>query len=354
MSREATFCLPDLGEGLTEADIVSWHVGVGDRVVTDQPLVSVETDKAIVEIPSPRGGTIAALFGAVGDRIAVGDALVEFTEDKADAGAIVGRIPAAKAASVKASPAVRRLAAQRRVDLGAVKGTGPDGTILSADVEQAMPGVPPPSLKSVNAVRRAMAERMADAHRRVVPATVTAEADIQNWTRNIEPMPRLVRAICAACKAHPQLNAAYDDTNFALELRETVDLGIAIDVEDGLFVPVLRNAAALTPRGIEAELQELERAVRSRDIPASKMRGQTITLSNFGSIGGLHAAMVVVPPQVAIVGAGQIFERVLIIEGTPRSHRKLPLSVTIDHRAVTGAEASRFLVTLVEDLELAD
>jgi len=354
MTREKQFCLPDLGEGLTQADIVTWHVGVGDRVVTDQPLVSVETDKAIVEIPSPRSGTIAALFGACGDRIAVGDKLVEFTEGTADAGAIVGRIPTRASGAVKASPAVRRLAAEHGVDLAAVTGTGPGGAILSADVEQAAGGKPPQSLESLSNVRRAMAERMADAQRRVAPATVTAEADIANWTSDSRPMPRLIRAICAACRAHPRLNAAYDDVHYRLTLQESVDLGIAMDLEDGLFVPVLRNAAILTARETEAELEALEQAVRSRTISPASLRGQSITLSNFGSIGGMHAAMVVVPPQVAIVGAGQVFERVVIVDGSPLSHRTLPLSMTIDHRAITGGEASRFLVALVNDLERAD
>lgn len=354
MTGKSTFQLPDLGEGLTEAEIVAWHVNVGDRVVADQPLLSVETDKAIVEIPSPRAGIVASLHCAPGERIAVGDALLEFAETATDTGAIVGRIPSKDSVAIKASPAVRRLARDRAVDLGRVAGTGPNGTILTADVERAAAGSRPRTGQPITGVRRAMAERMTDAHRRVVPATVTAEADIHGWVADTRPMPRLVRALCTACKANPRLNAAFDDTRLELEIIDTIDLGIAMDFSEGLFVPVLRNAASLVPREIEAGIAELEQAVKARKISASELRGQSITLSNFGTIGGLHAAMVVVPPQVAIVGAGQIFERVVMGETGPVSHRKLPLSVTIDHRVITGAEASRFMAALVDDLEFAE
>lgn len=379
-----TFCLPDLGEGLTDAEIVAWHVSVGDRVVTDQPLLSVETDKAIVEIPAPCSGSIAKLHASVGDRVAVGDALVEFSAAVADAGAIVGRLehhgdderaeavkalasapsvtgsratgvrPAARA---KASPAVRRLAHKLGVDLTRVSPTGPEGSMTSGDVERAAElgaNVAVSEAEEIRGVRRAMAERMSDAHRRVVPATVTGEADVHAWANDARPLTRLVRAIGRACTAEPRLNAAFDDTAWLLRPAARVDLGIAMDTDDGLFVPVLRDVNARSAEDIDGEVAALERAVRARSVDPAELRGQSITLSNFGAFAGLHATMVVVPPQVAIVGAGRIFERVVAAGAAPEAHRILPLSITIDHRVVTGVEACRFLAALVADLELAE
>jgi pyruvate dehydrogenase E2 component (dihydrolipoamide acetyltransferase) len=369
------FRLPDLGEGLVDAEIVAWHVNVGDRVVTDQPLLSVETDKAIVEIPAPFAGSIAKRHGAIGERVAVGDVLVEFGDAIADAGAIVGRLKehgaAASEASTqkaamtpraaiktKASPAVRRLAQQLGVDLSAVQATGPEGSITSNDVESASGrGRRAPASDAANeirGVRRAMAERMSDAHRRVVPATVTGEADVHAWAEYARPLDRLVRAVGKACTIEPRLNAAFDDERWLLFPAARVDLGIAMDTDEGLFVPVLRDVTGRSANELEAEIARLEVAVRERTIDPAELRGQSISLSNFGAFGGLHATMVVVPPQVAIVGAGRIFERIVAAANGPEAHRILPLSITIDHRVVTGVEACRFLVALATDLELAE
>jgi pyruvate dehydrogenase E2 component (dihydrolipoamide acetyltransferase) len=191
------FLLPDLGEGLEEAEIVAWHVTEGDHVVADQPLVSVETDKAVVEVPSPRSGRIARLFGAKGDLVKVGGPLVEFADGpEADTGTVVGDLghaqerrearprvgEPAEAGPARALPAVRALARKLEVDLASVQGSGPDGTITRADVERAARSLtdlgPPEPLRGM---RRAMAHRMAAAHAEVVPASVTDEADIGDW-----------------------------------------------------------------------------------------------------------------------------------------------------------------------------
>jgi pyruvate dehydrogenase E2 component (dihydrolipoamide acetyltransferase) len=394
MSESGIFTLPDLGEGLTEAEIVAWHVGVGDRVVAGQPLVSVETDKAVVEIPAPESGVIAELHGAVGDRLPVGAPLVTFGTAGADAGAVVGRLadatspaphpateratavgttPAIAAASTAgtqageaaqrtaptgapvAAPAVRRLARELGVDLTRVSGSGPEGAILSRDVQAAVgsPGIQGAAAQDVplRGPRRAMAERMAAAHARVVPATVTGEADIDGWTHGTRPLPRLVRAIIAAARAEPRLNAAFDDTRWILRPNAQVHLGIAMETEEGLFVPVLRDAGKRSAADLAAEVDALQAAVRGRTITPERLRGQTITLSNFGAVAGIHAAMVVVPPQVAIVGAGRAAPRVVAGASGPVVHRVLPLSLSIDHRVVTGVEACRFLAALIADLE---
>ena len=364
-----TFTLPDLGEGLQDAEIVSWHVGVGDHVVADQPLVSVETDKAVVEVPSPQSGRIARLFGAPGDIVKIGAPLVEFeTVAAADKGTVVGTIaseekpkPAPHAAATgavaangrsKAAPAVRALAQRLGVDLSVVGASGPDGSILASDVERAAATLAKAGpLEPLRGVRRAMALNMERAHAEVVPATVTDEADIHDWPLRSDVTLRLVRAIVAACRAEPALNAWYLGRDRGRRLHERIDLGIAMDTEDGLFVPVLRDAGAREASDLRRGLERMKTDVRARSVPAEELRGQTFTLSNFGMFGGRHAALVVLPPQVAILGAGRISERAVVQRGWVAARRVLPLSLTFDHRTVMGGEASRFLAAVVADLE---
>ena len=362
-----TFLLPDLGEGLVEAEIVSWHVTAGDHVVTDQPLVAVETDKAVVEIPSPRSGRVARLCAEVGDRLQVGDPLVEFEPGAApaDTGTVVGEIgtgagtpiaaPAAARSAVKAAPAVRALARARGVDLALLQGTGPGGAVTATDVERgaaALAGAGP--AEPLRGVRRAMADRMAKAHAQVVPATVTDVVDVEAWPAGTAVMARLIRAVAAGCAAAPALNAWFDGKDGSRRLLEQIDLGIAIDSDDGLFVPVLRDIGRRTAEDLRDGLAQLKRDVRGRTIPPAELRGQSITLSNFGTVGGRHAQLVVVPPQVAIVGVGRLSRDVVAVGDAPAIHRRLPLSLTFDHRAVTGAEAARFLQAVIADLEQAD
>jgi len=369
----STFKLPDLGEGLQDAEIVSWHVGAGDHVVADQPLVSVETDKAVVEIPSPQAGRIARIFGAAGDIVKIGAPLAEFeTAATADSGTVVGTIagdekprPAAAKATVppapgkartKAAPAVRALAQRLGIDLSVVAASGPEGAILAADVERAAGTLTDAGpLEPLRGVRRAMAINMERAHVEVVPATVTEEADIHEWPFDCDVTLRLVRAIVAGCKAEPALNAWYLSRDAGREggrrLHDKVDLGIAMDTEDGLFVPVLRDVGGRPAADLRQGLERMKADVRTRSVPSEELRGQTITLSNFGMFGGRHAALVVLPPQVAILGAGRIAERAVAQAGQVSARRVLPLSLTFDHRAVMGGEASRFLAAVVADLE---
>jgi pyruvate dehydrogenase E2 component (dihydrolipoamide acetyltransferase) len=360
------FMLPDLGEGLEEAEIVTWYVNEGDHVVTDQPLVSVETDKAVVEIPSPSSGRIAHLFGTKGDIVKVGTPLVEFAEGaEPDTGTIVGElgtgahplaaeIPSAPptAQEPQVFPAVRALARKLDVALELVEGTGPGGIITRADVERAAKSISQagPS-EPLRGMRRAMAQRMTAAHAEIVPATVTDEADIDDWRPGEDVTIRLARAIAAACKAEPALNAWYNSGTRERRLIEHVDLGIAVDTEGGLIVPVLRNVANRTVSDLRTGLDRLRADAIARSIPPAELRGATITLSNFGMIGGRFANLVIVPPQVAIVGAGRSSQRVIAHRGQPAVRRALPLSLTFDHRVVTGGEATRFLVALKSDLE---
>ncbi len=353
------FTLPDLGEGLQEAEIVTWHVGEGDHVIADQPLVSVETDKAVVEVPAPYSGTIARLVARVGDVLAVGQPLVDIDTGKAeDSGAIVGRLdadekprpvqpvaPPAGGDVIRATPAARKLAREQDIDLSRIEGTGPGGVIQTTDVASAAPrGVAGEGLRGP---RRAMAQAMARSHETVVPATIMDKADVTAWDTDENPTLRLISAIVAACAAEPALNVWFDGKN--RQLHDHVDLAVAVDSENGLFAPVLRHAE--NPEGIAERLSALKAAVKNRTLTPEALKGGTVTLSNFGMMGGEHAVLVVSPPQVAIIGAGRIGDAVVWHQGQPQKRRLLPLSLSFDHRVVTGGEAARFLAACRADLE---
>ena len=363
----STFVLPDLGEGLQEAELVAWHVAEGDHVVADQPLVSVETEKAVVEVPSPQSGRIARLCAQPGERVKVGAALVEFDEgSRADTGTVVGELAAATppsparaaeaapagAAAVRATPAVRALATRLGVDLKIVAASGPGGAVTSADVERAARALTDAGpAEPLAGVRRAMAVNMTRSHAEIVPATVSDEADIEAWAPGSDTTIRLVRAMVAGCTAVPELNAWYDGRNMERRLIKQIDLGLAVDTGDGLFVPVLRNVGGRDAADLRRGIEAMKKDVRARSVPLAELRGQTITLSNFGMFGGRFAALVIVPPQVAILGAGRIAPRAVVADGKLVAHRLLPLSLTFDHRAVTGGEAARFLKAAIQLLE---
>jgi 2-oxoisovalerate dehydrogenase E2 component (dihydrolipoyl transacylase) len=364
-----TFRLPDLGEGLQEAEIVSWHVGAGERVVADQPLVSVETAKAVVEVPSPWSGRVLTLHGKPGDVIGVGAPLAEIeTEGTAasDAGTVVGSLPMAPCAvpapaqmeparavaQTRVSPAVRKRAAELGVDLAGITGTGPGGAPTQNDVETAARlQSAPDGYEPLRGVRRAMAETMARSGAEIVPASVTDEAIVDAWLEKADPTIRLIRAVAAGCRAAPDLNAWLDGPRKARRLHDRIDLGLAMETEAGLFAPVLRNVSTRSDDDLRAGLDAMKRDVEARAIPLAELRGQTITLSNFGMLGGLHAVLVIAPPQVAILGAGRIHLAPRIVGSEVGAVHVLPLSLTFDHRAVTGAEAIRFLTAVVAELE---
>ncbi|MBI3773573.1 MAG: 2-oxo acid dehydrogenase subunit E2 [Gammaproteobacteria bacterium] len=369
------FKLPDLGEGLQEAEIVEWHVKEGDEVKVDQPLVAVETAKAIVDIPSPQAGKIVKIHVKAGDIPKVGDPLVEFSEVQVDApqdqGSVVGKMETGQgvvkeaptavsgggpaAVGVKATPAVRALAKRLNVDLSIVTPTGPDETITQADVQRVAKILEDAGpLETLRGVRRAMSHIMTQAHAEVADVTVIDDADIHAWPKGTDATLRLIRAIVVGCKAEPSLNAWYDSQAVGRRLRKNIDLGVAVDTDDGLFVPVLRNVAERTPDELRQALNRIKEGVKTRTIPPEELRGYTITLSNFGTFGGRYADPIVVPPTVAILGAGRMRDEVVAFNGQAVIHRILPLSLTVDHRAVTGGEATRFLMAVIKDLEKAE
>lgn len=366
------FKLPDLGEGLPEADIVSWLIAEGDHVVTDQIIVTVETAKAIIEVPSPCDGVVAHLFGQPGDSIHTGEPLLEFvTEEGAEeSGTVVGEIPNASDSSkpdtfivgsaqsrpaedlVQATPAVRSLAQRLNVNLQQIQGSGPHGRITPEDVQQAaklnQQHGPAESLKGV---RKQMALTMALSHQSVVPVSLFDDANINHWPAGTDITMRLIEAIAAACRAEPTLNSWFDGTSLSLRQHEKVDLGVAVDTDQGLFVPVLRNIANRSSDHLRDGLNELRKAVEARKIPPAELKGATLTLSNFGTMAGRYATPIIVPPQVTILGAGVIRKEAVVVEDQITICRVLPLSLTFDHRAVTGGEAARFMSALIHHLQ---
>ncbi|WP_415902987.1 dihydrolipoamide acetyltransferase family protein [Neptuniibacter sp. QD29_5] len=368
------FKLPDLGEGLPEAEIVEWNIKEGDSVETDQILLSVETAKAIIQVPSPQAGVIAHLFGQPGDVIHTGEPLLEFEgEDESDSGTVVGEIPQANTDSTtqdsffigaapssqnssttqKATPAVRALAKRLNIDLNQVKGSGQQGNITPKDVEQAARlDQTHGKAEPLRGVRKHMAQVMSKAHSEVVPVTIHEDADIDNWPKGTDITQRLIHAIAEACTTEPAINSWFDGNTLSRRIHSKIDLGIAVDTEQGLFVPVLRDISNRSLSHLREGLNLLRTDVKNRTIPASELQGATITLSNFGTIAGRYANPIVVPPQVAIIGAGVIRKQVVAVGEEIKIHRILPISLTFDHRALTGGEAARFLATFIQNLEL--
>lgn len=378
------FKLPDLGEGLQEAEIAKWYVKEGDQVKEDQVIVAVETAKALVDIPSPQDGTIVKLFGEAGDIIQTADPLVEFVSDDTsatseqskalpptDQGSVVGEMPVSntvvseRAQSVggtgksssghKATPSVRALARRMDVDLSVITPTGPNNTITSSDVERVAKILTDVGkLEILKGVRRTMAITMTHAHTEVVPVTINDDADIESWHQLQDTTIRLIHAMVSACKQEPALNAWYDSHSIGRRLIKQVHLGIAVDTKDGLFVPVIKEVETISFSDLREKIDQLKVALENRSVPPEQLRGHTITLSNFGGIGGRYANPVVVPPTVAILGAGSIRPEAVAIDGELKVHRRIPLSLTFDHRAVTGGEACRFLAAVIKDLELPE
>lgn len=366
------FKLPDLGEGLPEAEIVEWHVKVGDTVELDQVLVSVETAKAIVEVPSPEAGTIAKLFGEAGDIIHTGEPLLAFEGEGEDTGTVVGELkssgsgenegeadsfiigaaPSSKRARAnRATPGVRALAERLGISLENIRGSGPGGLITNDDVHrQASHQKQLGEAEALRGPRRTMAKNMALSHAQVVPVSIFEDADIHDWKKGTDITMRLVQAIARACEVSPALNCWFDGDNLSRRLLDEVHIGIAVDTPDGLFVPVLRDVNHRSMEDLRRGLENLREAVATRKIPPQEMQGATITLSNFGTLTGQYANPIVSPPQVAIVGAGKIREKVVPHKGQPSVRRIMPLSVTFDHRAATGGEAARFMAAVIESL----
>ena len=208
-----------------------------------------------------------------------------------------------------------------------------------------------PSAAGNPVVRRAMAKAMEHSHQTVVPVSITDEVDLRHWRSDEDVTVRLIKAIGVACRAEPSMNAWFDGDTLSRRLFKEVNVAIAVDSKHGLYVPVMENVAERERADIRQGLDRMIADVKARAVPREMLQGATITLTNFGAIAGRYASPIVTPPQVAIIGAGKLFEKVVFIHGEARPVRALPLSMTFDHRACTGGEAARFLKALVQALE---
>ncbi len=375
------FKLPDLGEGLAEAEIREWYVKEGDEVTVDQPLASMETAKAVVDVPSPYAGKIVTLHGKVNDVIPTGSPLVTFTSDEANApreadkGSVVGALEQSSkqweerevivgaaqktGTTLKVMPAARVLANEMNIDLSKVTPTGPQGLITVKDVKAHLPAsrdaaasvTLPEGAEALHGVRRVMAQAMIQSHKDIVPVTIIENADISDLPAQCDLTVKLLKALVAATQAEPALNAWFDGKTLQRKLFDVVNVGMAIDSTEGLFVPVIKDVAQKSDRDCREAVDRYKAAVKNRSVAATDMQGGTITLSNFGSIAGCYATPIIVPPMVAILGCGKSRETAVVRDGKLQVGRLLPLSLTFDHRAVTGGEATRFLAAVIDYLQ---
>src|SRR5437660_4529556 len=405
MSR--AFALPDLGEGLTEAQIVRVLVREGDLIGEDTPLLEVETDKAQVEIPSPRAGRVEKIHVEPGQTVKVGEVLVTFADGAlARPGAAAPGAPARPAAGgpVPAAPATRRLARELGVDLRAVEGTGPGGRVTDADVRGAgraarpeAPGPPeapgrpagprplapvglePPALPRfeqwgpierlpLSHLRRTIAERMALSAALVPHVTHFDRADItdldQLLRRNLEPARGrgvtltltsfLLKAAALALREHPTFNASLDPGAGELILKRYCHLGVAVATDRGLIVPVIRDVDKKPLIELQGELAALAQRVRDGKATLEDLRGGTFTVTNIGALGGTGAVPIINYPEVAILGAARAREEPVVLDGHVVPRLLLPLSLTFDHRVADGADGARFAADIVRRLEHPD
>lgn len=376
------FHLPDLGEGLAEAEIREWYVKEGDMVTVDQPLVSMETAKAVVDVPSPYAGTIAKLHGKANDIIKTGAPLISYaTEGTSEAptkdkGSVVGKLESSEkkwddgdviiggakstSTTIKAMPAARVLAAELNVDLSQVAPTGPNGLITANDVKKYLEATPSQQQSTVTlsgntealrGVRRVMAQAMMQSHREIVPVTIIEDADITDLVPGTDLTVLILKAMVNAAKTEPALNAWFDGKSLERKLFDEVNIGLAVDTTEGLFVPVIKNVANRSDADLRQQVDLYKKTVKDRSIPQSDMQGATITLSNFGTITGRYATPIIVPPAVAILGCGRSRETPVVRNGKVVAGKLLPLSLTFDHRAATGGEATRYLGAVIQYLQ---
>jgi pyruvate/2-oxoglutarate dehydrogenase complex dihydrolipoamide acyltransferase (E2) component len=384
MARE--FHLPDIGEGLAEATIVEWYVPVGGTVGLDEPLVQVETDKAVVDLPSPFAGVLLHQGAAAGEVLEVDDLLAVVGEEGeawepapaaapapasgAAAAPIVGRLEeapevlAVATGRPQALPAVRKVAADLGVDLETVAGTGPGRRITEDDVRAAAAGAGGPvEMVRLSATRRAIAENLARSWREIPHVTTYGAADAAVLLEARKALaatggPAPLEALLAAAlvpvlRDFPEFNATLrGDT---LQLKRYYDLGFAVDSPDGLMVAVVEGAGDMDVATLAREIVRVAAAVRERTATPAEMRGQTFTVSNIGAVGGRYGTPIVPYGTTAIASFGRAEPVPVVRDGSVTVATELPISLSYDHRVIDGAKGRAFLAALVgaiEDIEL--
>ncbi|HEY2277932.1 MAG TPA: dihydrolipoamide acetyltransferase family protein [Streptosporangiaceae bacterium] len=400
------FLLPDLGEGLAEAEVIAWHVAVGDQVTIDQPVVEVETAKAAVEVPVPFAGTVARLHATPGSMVAVGQPLISVDPaEEASGNVLIGYgTPAATAARRRRanragphhspgpawviSPLVRKLARDAGLDLAAVRGTGPSGIIRRCDIEQAARAsaaatpvksdTAPASADRIAAgnaataeageiriplrgVRRAVAEKLTRSRREIPEATVWVDVDATELLaaravlntrtpdRPVSLVALLGRFTVLALRRYPELNAHIDGDEIVIPGH--VHLGFAAQTDRGLVVPVVRDAHRLSTRDLSAALTSRTAAARAGELSPADLTGGTITINNYGVFGVDGSAAIINHPEVAIVGLGRIIDRPWAVDGELAVRKVSQLTLSFDHRVCDGGTAGGFLRTLADYIE---
>jgi pyruvate dehydrogenase E2 component (dihydrolipoamide acetyltransferase) len=394
---DQTFRLPDLGEGLTEAQLVAWRVEEGATVEVNAPLCDVETAKAVVVIPSPFAGTIQKLHARPGDSVAVGEPLVTITasdaaEPEATPGTLVGYGPGApesgirrkartapavaeSGADVRAAPFVRQLAKEKGVDLGQMTGSGPGGRITRADVEAAATspaaGSPAPATLpatdgerriSVVGIRKAIARQMVRSVSTIPQFTEFAVFDATNLMTAREqrkasghpmtPLPYFIAAVVKAVGAYPLMNSSWDESRDEIIVKQAINIGIAVNTSQGLLVPVLRGADKLELTAIAEQSARLIEGARAGTLPPGQMSGGTITVTNVGASGPVETGTPIInPPECCVVAFGAIKPRPMVVDSQVVARSGAWISISVDHRIVDGALATEFLTALVAELE---
>jgi pyruvate dehydrogenase E2 component (dihydrolipoamide acetyltransferase) len=385
------FILPDLGEGITEGEIRKWLVKEGDSVEEHQTVLELETDKAVVEVPSPRKGKILKIRKEEGEIAKVGEVLITIAEEgeaveeklkaKVEEAAVeerpksvsvVGVLPEEEE-EILATPAVRVLAKELAVELETIKGSGPGGSITKDDVVKAS-GKGKKAAEDqygtservpLKGLRRTIAKNLVAAHQTMVFVTVMDEADVTDlW--NIKErekktlldkgihltfLPFFIKAVQHSLTEHPHLNASVDGEREEIILKKYYNTGIAVDTPDGLMVPVIRDVDKKTVRELASEIQGLSQKAKERKIKLDEMRGSSFTISNWGHFGGTFATPVINFPDAAILGTGRISDKPWVKDGQIVIRKILPLSLTFDHRVTDGADAATFLSKVMHYLE---
>lgn len=391
------FRLPDLGEGLTEAQIVTWLVRVGDIVTVDQPVVEVETAKAAVEIPVPFAGAVTALHGDPGQVVGVGRPLLTIDSpaehaDRAEPAAanhssgpvLVGYGPleaparrrpkqpeadrqapersphehSRRGAPAVISPLVRRLAREHGVDLSTVHGSGPDGMVLRRDLEQqTLPAEhqhrPERQIPLVG-VRKTMADRLSRSRREIPEATVWVDVDASallaaRKTLHISLMALFTRFAVLGLRRYPELNARVDSE--ALVVSDVVNVGLAAQTPRGLVVPVIHHAETMTTSQLSDAVTDMTAKARAGTLSAQELTGGTVTVNNYGTLGVDGSAAIINYPEVAIIGIGRIIDRPWVIDGELAVRQVGQLTLAFDHRACDGGTAGGFLRFLADCVE---
>lgn len=392
------FKLPDLGEGLVEAEIAEWMVKVGDHVEEEDAIAAMLTDKAAVELTSPVSGRVTSLAGEVGDTIAVGTPLIVFetsgeqaAEPPPETAAEVPAnedLPAAEkpvtpepepvvAAQVLTSPSVRRQAREAGVDLGQVSGSGPRGRILRGDLETYLqsgaaktqdPGRKPSTKITeikVIGLRRKIAERMTQANRDVPHFAYVEEIDITSLEslrqhlnerkasgeEKLTLLPFIGMALARVLKGFPQCNALYDPERNIVSQYDAVHLGIATQTPDGLKVPVVSHSETRPLENLAAEIRRVTAAARDNTAKREELMGSTITITSLGKAGGIVSTPVINLPEVAIIGVNKAVDRPVIIDGQVVVRRMMNLSSSFDHRFVDGYDGAMLIQALKTMLE---